>query len=364
MFSATHARAGMIHVTGKTCGEEGCSTSPSFGVACGGKAEFCATHARIGMVHVTSKICEEEGCSTEASFGVAGGRKAMFCSTHARAGMIHVTGKTCGEEGCSTSPSFGVACGGKAEFCATHARAGMDHVKGKKCGEEGCTIQPSLGVAGDRKAELCATHARTGMVALNGKMCGMEDISNLNHPYGAGRNASCGGHHLGTFRRSCVNRSRRGSLNPTTTPPAGSGQQAGDASVDGVCLDGAASRMKVKMEMTLPPPRGCEAVATSNGLGATRSIVHGSMANRKLSDVIDRSCGRSNASARESAKRLCTVGPIESPSDTTVGDGFMSGEDGDVKFELGVSTPSSTRPAKEIASCGDLFTYVFAADIE
>ncbi|CAM9755844.1 unnamed protein product [Sphacelaria rigidula] len=350
----------MVNVRCMTCDEEGCSAQPSFGVARGRKAKYCATHApagmvnvgsmtcdeegthaRAGMVNVGSKTCGEEGCSKLPSFGMAGSRKAEYCATHARTGMVYVTGKTCREEGCSTSPSFGVAGSKKAEFCATHARAGMVHVKGKTCGEESCTTQSSFGVAGDKEAEFFTAHARAGMVTVNGKRRGMEDGSNLNHPYGAGRNASRDGHHLGTLRSSCANRSRRVNLNSTTTPPAPWGQQAGDSSVDGVCLDGAASRMKVKMEMTLSPTRRCEGVAASNGLGTTRSIVHGTMANGKLSDVIDRSSGRSNASTRKSAKRLRRVGPMESPSDTTVGDGFVSGEDGDVKFELGVSAPSS-----------------------
>ncbi|CAM9700745.1 unnamed protein product, partial [Sphacelaria rigidula] len=75
----------MVDVKSKQCGEEGCSTHPSFGAAVGRKAEFCAAHARARMVYMRRQRCGEKGCSKSASFGEAGSSEAKFCAAHARA---------------------------------------------------------------------------------------------------------------------------------------------------------------------------------------------------------------------------------------------------------------------------------------
>ena len=66
------------------------------------------------MANVKHRTCGYEGCSTLPSYGVAGSKKAELCSKHARAGMVNVMNRTCGHEGCSILPSYGVAGSKKA----------------------------------------------------------------------------------------------------------------------------------------------------------------------------------------------------------------------------------------------------------
>ncbi|CAM9356643.1 unnamed protein product, partial [Sphacelaria rigidula] len=167
----------MVNVKKNTCGYEGCSTKPSYGVSGSTKAEFCSKHAGAGMVNVKKNTCGYEGCSTKPSYGVAGSTKAEFCSKHAWTGMVNVKYKKCGSKGCSSQPSHGIAGSTKATFCSEHAWTGMVNVKYKKCGYEGCSLQPPYGVAGSTKATFCSKHAGAGMVNVKDKKCGCEGCS-------------------------------------------------------------------------------------------------------------------------------------------------------------------------------------------
>ncbi|CAN0087850.1 unnamed protein product [Sphacelaria rigidula] len=169
----------MVNVVSRTCGDEGCSSRPSYGVAKSKNAEFCSQHARAGMVDVVTKKCGEEGCSKKPSYGVAGTKKAEFCSQHARAKMVNVVRKKCGAERCLKKPSYGAAGSKMAEFCSQHARAGMVDVLSRTCGDESCSKGPLYGGAGSKQAEFCSKHARAGMVDVVTRKCGDDRCSKM-----------------------------------------------------------------------------------------------------------------------------------------------------------------------------------------
>ncbi|CAM9854184.1 unnamed protein product [Ectocarpus sp. 4 AP-2014] len=78
----------MVNVRRVKCARQGCSKSPSFGVAGTKKREFCRAHAQEEMVHVNSKKCAHQGCSKKPSFGVAGTKKREFCREHTNQGTV------------------------------------------------------------------------------------------------------------------------------------------------------------------------------------------------------------------------------------------------------------------------------------
>ncbi|CAM9558247.1 unnamed protein product [Sphacelaria rigidula] len=329
----------MVDVKSMRCGEVGCSTRPSYGVAGSGKVEFCATHARAGMVSVRNKRCGEVGYSTWPSYGVAGSGKARFCDTHARAGIVDVKTKRSGEVGCFTLPSFGVAGSGKAELCATNVLAGMIDVKSKRRGEVGCFTRPSFGAAGSGEAEFCATHARARVVRARATTRGKEGSNKASHSSGAGRNASDGGRSVEMHRSSRTSRGRRGGIDSTISPPAATRQPVSAAAADGASPNRAVRCMEMKMEMTLHVTRVPEAIA-SNELASAQSTVHCSVSDGNSSSIKDASCGSGIASGRRSAKRLRRVAPVNVAFRVATAANVMSVQEGDdVKSELGVSAP-------------------------
>lgn len=76
-FCSQHAQDGMVNLTSRKCGQEGCSKHPFYGNESTGKMEFCAQHASPGMTNLASRKCAYDGCSKQRLFGREGTKKVM-----------------------------------------------------------------------------------------------------------------------------------------------------------------------------------------------------------------------------------------------------------------------------------------------
>ncbi|CAM9673890.1 unnamed protein product [Sphacelaria rigidula] len=344
----------MVNVVSKMCGDEGCSTRPSYGVAGSRKAKFCSKHAKAGMVNVVSKMCGDEGCFTHPVYGVAGSKKAEFCATHATAGMVNVVNKKCGNEGYSTRPSYGVA-GSR---------------RGKKCGDEGCSQKPSFGLVGSRKAEFCSEHARAAMVTVVNEKCSEQGCSK----FAVHKKHSVG---KGTFCPQHANAHNTDGMSDTTklnsekdaysrSPAEGGGGSVADAR--GTKRKRAAFLGPVGSDAVGAHRRGCaglrQGVRTPLLLGYPPSRADGEMtlgagagmkvelavpSHTHAGDGVRRCREQDTSSSVGSSKRTgwLSTSPAVVHGRMGVFDYVVfeeAGEDSNVKLELGVSTPSPRTP--------------------
>ncbi|CAM9901225.1 unnamed protein product [Sphacelaria rigidula] len=119
----------MVDVGKRTCGDEGCSTRPSYGVAGSKRAESCSQHARAGMVDVVTKKCGHQACPMRPSCGVAGSKKAEyckkaeFCSHYAKAGIVRVVSYRSSKEGRLNPDNFNNDNLDVAMLCRQHPTA-------------------------------------------------------------------------------------------------------------------------------------------------------------------------------------------------------------------------------------------------
>ena len=109
------------------------------------EAELCAQHATEGMVDVSKKKCGYQGCSTRANYGVEGTKgRILLAARQARHGGLEEQ-EVRSSRVHLTHPSFGVEGTKKAQLCSQHAREGVVCLAGKRCGHQGCPKQASYG---------------------------------------------------------------------------------------------------------------------------------------------------------------------------------------------------------------------------
>ena len=117
----------------KHCRQEGCFSTPTYGLASSAKKEYCAKHRLDGMVSNKRTQCGGKGCSKTPTFMFAGIRGKRMCPKHVVPGMVPVFRSQCAHDKCIKRPMFGNEESGSRVFCAGHALEGMVNNVDKTC---------------------------------------------------------------------------------------------------------------------------------------------------------------------------------------------------------------------------------------
>ena len=86
------------------CDAPGCTKKKFYAPSFGQPARYCGAHSPLDWVNVVNKLCGQDGCTTRPTYGLPGGKR-MRCVSHATPDMVDVTNKRCEQDGCKTLPS-------------------------------------------------------------------------------------------------------------------------------------------------------------------------------------------------------------------------------------------------------------------